>query len=74
MLFLLAVVATFASRDLLLLLRLVRSDAHSLYVLVGVWGGRRQAATVTFVIYTMAGSLLMLASVVAFGVTQGRSR
>ena len=27
-----------------------------LYVLVGVWGGaRRQAATVTFVIYTMAG-------------------
>ena len=43
-----------------------------LYVLVGVWGGdRRQAATVTFVIYTMAGSLLMLASVVAFGVTQG---
>ena len=43
-----------------------------LYVLVGVWGGeRRQAATLTFVIYTMAGSLLMLASVVAFGVTQG---
>ncbi|MGF7473530.1 proton-conducting transporter membrane subunit, partial [Salmonella enterica subsp. enterica serovar Minnesota] len=41
-------------------------------VLVGVWGGaRRQAATLTFVVYTMAGSLLMLASVVAFGVTQG---
>ena len=43
-----------------------------LYVLVGVWGGtRRLAATLTFVVYTMAGSLLMLASVVAFGVTQG---
>jgi NADH-quinone oxidoreductase subunit M len=28
-------------------------------------------ATLTFVVYTMAGSLLMLASVVAFGVTQG---
>ena len=43
-----------------------------LYVLVGVWGRtRRLAATLTLVLYTMAGSLLMLASVVAFGVTQG---
>ena len=43
-----------------------------LYVLVGVWGGpERVRATVTFVIYTMAGSLLMLASIVAFGVSQG---
>ena len=32
---------------------------------------RRATATLTFVVYTMAGSLLMLASVVAFGVTQG---
>jgi NADH-quinone oxidoreductase subunit M len=39
---------------------------------VGVWGGeRRLVATLTFVVYTMAGSLLMLAAVVAFGVTQG---
>ena len=29
------------------------------------------AATVTFVVYTMAGSLLMLASVIAFGISQG---
>ena len=36
-----------------------------LYVLIGVWGGpRRLRATATFVIYTMAGSLLMLASIV----------
>jgi NADH-quinone oxidoreductase subunit M len=28
-------------------------------------------ATVTFVLYTMAGSLLMLASIVAFGISQG---
>ena len=40
-------------------------------MLVGVWGGaRRAAATLTFVVYTMVGSLLMLAAVVAFGVTQ----
>ena len=43
-----------------------------LYVLVGVWGGpERVRATFTFVVYTMAGSLLMLASVVAFGISQG---
>jgi NADH-quinone oxidoreductase subunit M len=36
-----------------------------------VWGGpQRVAATVTFVIYTMAGSLLMLASIVALGLSQ----
>ena len=73
MLFLLgAVVATFTAQDLLLFYVSFEAMLIPLYVLVGVWGGeRRQAATVTFVIYTMAGSLLMLASVVAFGVTQG---
>ena len=40
--------------------------------MIGVWGGpRRLRATATFVIYTMAGSLLMLASIVAFGLSQG---
>src|SRR4026209_1152580 len=67
-----AVIATFAAQDLLLFYVSFEAVLIPLYVLVGVWGGeRRQAATVTFVIYTMAGSLLMLASVVAFGVTQG---
>jgi NADH-quinone oxidoreductase subunit M len=41
-------------------------------VLIGVWGGPgRLGATVKFVIYTMAGSLLMLAAVVVFGLSQG---
>jgi len=63
-----AVIATFAAQDLLLFYVSFEAMLIPLYVLVGVWGGeRRQAATVTFVIYTMAGSLLMLASVVAFG-------
>jgi NADH-quinone oxidoreductase subunit M len=67
-----AVVATFASQDLLLFYVSFEAMLIPLYVLVGVWGGaRRQAATLTFVVYTMVGSLLMLASVVAFGVTQG---
>ena len=43
-----------------------------LYVLIGVWGGPGGCgATVKFVIYTMAGSLLMLAAIVAFGLAQG---
>jgi len=67
-----AIVATFAAQDLLLFYVSFEAMLIPLYVLVGVWGGaRRQAATLTFVVYTMAGSLLMLASVVAFGVTQG---
>jgi NADH-quinone oxidoreductase subunit M len=67
-----AVVATFTSQDLLLFYVAFEAMLIPLYVLVGVWGGeRRGAATLTFVVYTMAGSLLMLASVVAYGVTQG---
>jgi NADH-quinone oxidoreductase subunit M len=67
-----AIVATFASQDLLLFYVSFEAMLIPLYVLVGVWGGdRRSTATLTFVIYTMVGSLLMLASVVAFGVTQG---
>src|ERR671937_902263 len=39
--------------------------------LVGVWGGPgRLAATVKLVIYTLAGSLLMLAAIVAYGISQ----
>jgi NADH-quinone oxidoreductase subunit M len=67
-----AVVATFTAQDLLLFYVAFEAMLIPLYVLVGVWGGeRRGAATLTFVVYTMAGSLLMLASVVAYGVTQG---
>jgi NADH-quinone oxidoreductase subunit M len=67
-----ALVATFVAQDLLLFYAAFEAMLIPLYVLVGVWGGaRRQAATLTFVVYTMAGSLLMLAAVVAFGATQG---
>jgi NADH-quinone oxidoreductase subunit M len=43
-----------------------------LYVLIGVWGGAgRMRATITFVVYTVAGSLLMLAAIVVYGLQQG---
>jgi NADH-quinone oxidoreductase subunit M len=67
-----AVVATFAAQDLLLFYVAFEAMLIPLYVLVGVWGGERRAtATLTFVVYTMVGSLLMLASVIAYGVSQG---
>ena len=43
-----------------------------LYVLIGVWGGAdRLRATLTFVIYTVVGSLLMLAAIIVYGLQQG---
>ena len=67
-----SLVGVFASQDLLLFYIFFEMMLIPIYVLVGVWGGPgRVKATVTFVIYTMAGSLLMLASIVALGITQG---
>ncbi len=67
-----AVVGVFSSQDLLLFYVFFEMMLIPIYILVGVWGGpKRVSATITFVIYTMAGSLLMLASIVAFGLSQG---
>jgi NADH-quinone oxidoreductase subunit M len=67
-----AVVGVFAAQDLLLFYVFWEAMLIPLYVLMGVWGGpRRLAATIKFVIYTMAGSLLMLASVIVLGLSQG---
>jgi NADH-quinone oxidoreductase subunit M len=67
-----AVVGVFAAQDLLLFYVFFEAMLIPLYVLVGVWGGPgRLSATLKFVIYTMAGSLLMLVSIVALGLTEG---
>ena len=67
-----AVMGVFASQDLLLFYVFYEAMMIPLYVLIGVWGGPgRLGATVKFVIYTMAGSLLMLAAVIVFGLDQG---
>ncbi len=67
-----SIVGVFTSQDLLLFYVFFEAMLIPLYLLVGLWGGERRVfATVKFVIYTMAGSLLMLASVVAFGISQG---
>ncbi len=67
-----ATVGVFVAQDLLLFYAFFEAMLIPLYVLVGVWGGAgRLGATVKFVIYTMAGSLLMLASLIVYGLQAG---
>src|SRR4029450_1268845 len=67
-----AIVGVFVAQDLLLFYAFFEAMLIPLYVLVGVWGGPgRLAATLKFVLYTMAGSLLMLAAIVAYGISEG---
>jgi NADH-quinone oxidoreductase subunit M len=67
-----AVVGVFSAQDLLLFYVFFEAMLIPLYVLVGVWGGAgRLTATLKFVIYTMAGSLLMLVAIIALGLTEG---
>jgi NADH-quinone oxidoreductase subunit M len=66
-----AIVGVFAAQDLLLFYAFFEAMLIPLYVLVGVWGGPgRMGATLKFVLYTMAGSLLMLAAVIVYGLSQ----
>ena len=67
-----ATIGVFAAQDLLLFYVFFEAMLIPLYVLIGVWGGAgARAATIKFVIYTMVGSLLMLVSIVALGLSQG---
>ena len=67
-----ATVGVFAAQDLLLFYVFWEAMMIPLYVLIGVWGGAgRLAATIKFVVYTLAGSLLMLVAVIAAGLSAG---
>jgi NADH-quinone oxidoreductase subunit M len=67
-----AVVGVFTAQDLLLFYAFFEAMLIPLYVLIGVWGGAgRMRATLTFVVYTVVGSLLMLAAIVAYGLSEG---
>jgi NADH-quinone oxidoreductase subunit M len=67
-----AIVGVFTAQDLLLFYAFFEAMLIPLYVLIGVWGGSdRLRATITFVVYTVVGSLLMLASIVIMGLQQG---
>jgi NADH-quinone oxidoreductase subunit M len=67
-----AVVTVFVAQDMLLFYVAFEAMLIPLYLLVGIWGGPgRQKATFKFVVYTMAGSLLMLVSIIVLGFSQG---
>ena len=67
-----AVVGVFTAQDLLVFYVFWEAMLIPLYVLIGVWGGPgRLGATVKFVVYTMAGSLLMLVAIIAAGLSAG---
>src|SRR2546423_15245292 len=67
-----ATVGVFEAQDLLLFCAFFEAMLIPLYILIGVWGGaRRMEATIKFVIFTMAGSLIMLAAIVVYGLKSG---
>jgi NADH-quinone oxidoreductase subunit M len=64
-----AVLGAFMAQDLALFLVFFDLMLVPFYFMIGGWGtGDRVRATTIFVIYTLAGSLLMLAAAVALGV------
>jgi NADH-quinone oxidoreductase subunit M len=64
-----AILGVFCSQDLALFVLFFDLTLVPFYFLIGAWGDRnRVRATTKFVIYTLAGSLLMLAGAVALGV------
>ena len=67
-----AIVCVFTAQDLILFYVAYEAMMIPLYVLIGVWGGaRRLQATFKFVAYTMAGSLLMFATIIVYGLSHG---
>jgi NADH-quinone oxidoreductase subunit M len=64
-----AVLGAFCAQDLALFVLFFDLMLLPFYFLIGIWGGAdRVRATTTFVIYTLVGSLLMLAAAIATGI------
>ena len=64
-----AILGVFCVQDLALFVLFFDLTLLPFYFLIGAWGGEnRVQATTKFIIYTLAGSLLMLAGAVALGV------
>jgi NADH-quinone oxidoreductase subunit M len=67
-----AVLGALLAQDLILFVLFFDLMLVPFYFLVGQWGtGDRTAATFKLVVYTLVGSLLMLAAAVATGITAG---
>jgi NADH-quinone oxidoreductase subunit M len=65
-----ATIGAFLAQDLILFVLFFDLLLVPFYFLIGMWGhGDRRAATAKFMIYTLAGSLLMFAAAIALGIT-----
>lgn len=61
-----AMIGVFVSLDLLLFYLFFEASLVPMFFLIGIWGGKKRIyASVKFFIYTAAGSLLMLAGIIA---------
>jgi len=67
-----ACVGVFSSLDLVLFYVFWEAMLIPMYLLIAVWGGdQRRYASLKFFLYTLAGSTLLLAAIVAFRITGG---
>ena len=67
-------VGVFVALDLVLFYVFWEATLLPMYFLIGIWGGpRRVYATIKFVLYTMAGSLLMLVAIIALALLHARA-
>lgn len=63
-------IGAFLAQDLILFILFFDLVLIPFFLLIGMWGtGERRAATAKFMIYTLAGSLLMFAAAIALGFT-----
>lgn len=66
------VLGVFTSLDLLLFFLFWEVELVPMYLLISIWGtGRKEYAAMKFLIYTVAGSALMLVGMLALGFTAG---
>ncbi len=67
-----ACVGVFAAMDLVLFYVFWEAMLIPMYLLIAVWGGdQRRYASLKFFLFTLAGSTLLLAAIVAFRITGG---
>src|SRR5438552_9451585 len=67
-------IGVFASLDLFLFYVFWEIMLVPMYFLIGVWGGERRVyAAIKFVLYTMAGSVLMLVAIISLYFTHGNA-
>jgi NADH-quinone oxidoreductase subunit M len=67
-----ALLGTFLAADLVLFYVFWEAVLIPMYFIIGLWGGpRRSYAAIKFILYTMAGSALMLVAIIALYVHSG---